>query len=103
MNASWYSEDEYTQSRESTLQQIEHAYSTRQKVQTNPNSLSGKQHYNKLQQHTRQAIEKEVNLLHRLNLFFQIFLTGFTPMQYFLKDIRLFLQFPSIDNTLTVM
>jgi hypothetical protein len=70
MNASGYSEDEYSQSRESTLQQIEHAYSTRQKVQTNPNSLSGKQHYNKLQQHTRQAIEKQVNLLHHVNLFF---------------------------------
>jgi hypothetical protein len=32
MNASEYSEDEYSQSRESMLQQIEHAYSTRQKV-----------------------------------------------------------------------
>jgi hypothetical protein len=102
MNASEYSEDEYSQSTESMLQQIEHAYSTRQKVLTNQNSLSGKQYYNKLHQHTRQAIEKHVNL-HRLNLFFQIFLTGFTPLQYVLKDIRLFLKFSSIDNTLSVM
>ena len=42
MNASEYSEDEYSQSTESMLQQIEHAYSTRQKVLTNQNSLSGK-------------------------------------------------------------
>ena len=68
MNASEYSEDKYSQSTESMLQQIEHIYSTRQKVLTNQNSLSGKQYYNKLHQHTRQAIEKQVNL-HRLNLF----------------------------------
>jgi len=67
MNASEYSEDKYSQSTESMLQQIEHVYSTRQKVLTNQNSLSGKQYYNKLHQHTRQALEKQVNL--RLNLF----------------------------------
>jgi hypothetical protein len=39
MNASGYSEDEYFQSRESMLQQLEHAYSTMQKVQTNQNSI----------------------------------------------------------------
>lgn len=68
MIVSEYSEDKYSQSTESMLQQIEHVYSTSQKVLTNQNSLSEKQYYNKLHQHTRQAIEKQINL-HRLNLF----------------------------------
>ena len=82
MNASEYSEDEYSQSTESMLQQIEMHTAQGRRFKQIKIVYPEKQYYNKLHQHIRQAIEKQVNL-HCLNLFFLIFLTGSHPCNTF--------------------
>jgi hypothetical protein len=97
MNALWYSEGEYSQNTESTVQQME--YSAQGRVQINPNSLFGIQHYKKLQQH-KTIMKKQVNPQYCFFIFSTLSHRFTHTMRH--KEYPPFSSI-SIDNTLSVM